>query len=800
MPAGLAVGLACAMAMAGGGAQAASAATHQAVPGVAGAVSTVAGGIGGPDPGTSVALETPCAMAYGDGSAYIGSSGPEFEGGTIHGLNPSTGQVTPLAGGSFADALGNGGPALDADLATCGITVDHHGNVIIADNYGSQDATSEIRVVAHSTGTFYGQKMTADDIYDVAGGGSTAGNGIPATTAELSETVDVAVDSAGNLLIADGDEIQVVAAKAGTFYGKRMKSGYIYDVAGDGYRGYYGNGIAATKARLDSPGGVTTDAAGNIVISDTGNSVIRVVADSSGTFYGLAMTAGDIYTVAGGGTSGLGDGGPATSAELGGPTSIAVDSAGNLVIDDPGDSRIRVVAESSGTFYGQAMTAGNIYTIAGDGTPGDTGDGGAATSAAVTPTSMAIDGSGNVLIATELPGVVRVVADSAGTFYGQAMTAGDIYAVAGNGSSNFSGMGGLATGAEIGANTGLAADHAGNLVIDGTGEDQFMVVASSAGTFYQKPMIAKHIYLIAGTGQQGYSGDGGPATKATFNDSQDVTVDAAGNLVIADTGNNVIRVIAERTGTYYGQAMTAGNIYTVAGTGHAGYTGDGGPATSAELDTPDGVAVDASGNLVIADALNNVIRVVAESSGTFYGQAMTAGNIYTVAGTGHAGYVGNGGPASQAELDRPEAVTVDAAGNIVLADTLASVVQVVAASTGTSYGQKMTAGDIYRIAGDHAKGDSGDGGPATKAEMTWPRYLTVDPAGNVLFVEADDDVRMVAGQTGTSYGQTVTAGDIYSLADSDAPAYVSGADGVTANSAGLFYVNSLRGVVQEVSG
>ena len=130
-------------------------------------------------------------------------------------------------------------------------------------------------------------------------------------------------------------------------------------------------------------------------------------------------------------------------------------------------------------------------------------------------------------------------------------------------------------------------------------------------------------------------------------------MDHAGNLVIADTGGDRIRVVARRTGTFYGQAMTAGDIYTVAGDGTAGFSGDGGPATSAELHSPEGVAVDAAGNLVIADTGNNRVRVVAASTGTFYGQAMTAGDIYTVAGDGTGGFSGDGGPATGAELDFP---------------------------------------------------------------------------------------------------------------------------------------------------
>ncbi len=153
--------------------------------------------------------------------------------------------------------------------------------------------------------------------------------------------------------------------------------------------------------------------------------------------------------------------------------------------------------------------------------------------------------------------------------------------------------------------------------------------------------------------------------------------DHAGNLVVTDTGNERVRVVAETTGTFYGQAMTKGDIYLVAGNGTPGFAGDGGPATSAEFHNPDSVAVDAAGNIAVADTVsgsvpadmgNNRVRVVAEATGTFYGQAMTKGDIYTVAGNGTQGYSGDGGPATGAELDQPFGVGVDAAGNLLVTD------------------------------------------------------------------------------------------------------------------------------------
>ncbi len=391
--------------------------------------------------------------------------------------------------------------------------------------------------------------------------------------------------------------------------------GDISTVAGNGSAGCSGDGSLATSADLSFPSGVGVDSSGNLVIADTDNNRVSVVAETSGTFYGVAMTAGDMYTVAGqaavctGGYSG--DGGLATSAQLDFPNDVAVDGSGNLVIADAANNRVRVVAETSGTFYGVAMTAGDIYTVAGIGTGGYSGDGGPATSAELfDPAGVAVDGSGNLVIADALNWRVRVVAKTSGTFYGVAMTAGDIYTVAGNGTGGQSGDGGPATSAGLNYPQGVAVDGSGNLVIADADNNRVRVVADSTGTFYGVAMTAGDIYTVAGIGTGGSSGDGGPATSAELNYPSRVAVDGSGNLVIADTDNNRVRVVANSTGTFYGVAMTAGDIYTVAGNGTGGYSGDGGPATSAELAGPAGVAVDGSGNLVIADAFNNRIRAV----------------------------------------------------------------------------------------------------------------------------------------------------------------------------------------------
>ena len=190
-----------------------------------------------------------------------------------------------------------------------------------------------------------------------------------------------------------------------------------------------------------------------------------ISAIAGGRFHHQAMTAGDIYTIAGGGTEGLGDGGPAADSQLSAPADIALGGQGNLVIADTGHGRVRMVAAATGTFYGQAMTAGDIYTIAGHGAAGFSGDGGRAVKARLhRPTGVALDGTGNVLISDSYNERIRVLAAVTGTFYGQAMTAGDIYTIAGNGTQGFSGDGGPATAAGLNTPLRMTVDAAGNLV------------------------------------------------------------------------------------------------------------------------------------------------------------------------------------------------------------------------------------------------------------------------------------------------------------------------------------------------
>ena len=780
---------ALALTAASAGGHAAAAARPAGHAPAAGTITTVAGGVGGPARATKVSVHA-CGMAYAGGHLYVADatdSGTGDEAASVRMVNPATGQLTTVAGTGLGGVLGDGGLATRAQESACSVATDKAGNLVLADG-----ASNRIRVVAASTGHFYGRAMTSGHIYSVAGTGTAgfSGDGGPATAAKLSQPAAVAVDGAGNLVVADSgnNRIRVVAASTGIFYGKAMTTGDIYLVAGNGATKGARDDVLAIHSSVTAQG-VAVDGVGNLVIADGGHQKVRVVAATTGTFYGQAMTAGDIYKIAGTGTHGFsGDGGPATAARLFDPDAVALDGAGNVLIADAENNRVRVVAAGTGTFYGQAMTAGDIYTVAGNGDGGSSGDGGPATSAAVGfPGAVTVDGTGNLLIAN---GGLRVVAARSGKFYGRAMTAGDIYTVAGNGQPSFSGDGGAATRAQFHEPFDTAVAGDGTLVVADTQNYRVRIVPAHSGTSYGRTVTAGHIYTIAGNGTSGFSGDGGPATAAELAYPNGVAVDGSGNVLICDLDNNRVRAVAASTGTFYGKAMSAGDIYTIAGNGTGGFSGDGGPATSAELQSPTYAAVDGAGNVVVNDAGNGRVRVIAASTGTFYGKAMTAGDIYTIAGNGKLGFSGDGGPATSAEFNEPAGVAVDGAGNLLIADFFNERIRVVAASTGTFYGQAMTAGDVYTVAGDGTSGFSGDGGPATAAELAEPAGVAVDAEGNLLIADTDNErIRVVATHTGTFYGQAMTAGDIYTIAGNGTPGF-SG-DGGPATSAEFYIAQSV---------
>ncbi len=373
----------------------------------------------------------------------------------------------------------------------------------------------------------------------------------------------------------------------------------------------------------------------------------------------MSAATGVINTVAGTGVAGnSGDGGQATAAELQQPVGLAL-SGGTLFVADSQNNEIRAVNLGSGV----------INPVAGNGSIGYEGDGGAATAAALdNPEGVAVDSSGNILIADSYNAVIREVS----------ATTGNITTVVGNGFASFYGDGGPATSAALHDATSVAVDSHGDLFIADTLNDRVREVNATTGV----------ITTVAGTGVSGSSGDGGPATAADLNFPTAVAIDSSGNIFIADFNNNEIREVNIATGV----------ITTVAGDGTAGFSGNGGAATAAELNHPLGVAVDSSGNIYIADSSNQMIREVNAVTGT----------ITTVAGNGSTGQSGNGGPATSAELNTPTNVAVDSNGDIFIADTNNNEIREVSAATG----------DISVVAGNGTSGSSGNGGPATAAELS----------------------------------------------------------------------------------
>jgi hypothetical protein len=654
--------------------------------------------------------------------------------GTFFGQAMTAGDIYTVAGGGSSTA--SGVPATTESLRPKCVTKDHAGNIVLC-------GVSSIQVVAATTGTFYGQSMTAGDIYTVAGGGTSSATGVSALTVPMSPQ-SVVVGKSGNLIIGDmywdHHEVRVVPVQNGTFYGQHMTAGDIYVVAGGGSA--LRNAVRATRTSM-GPASVAADRAGNLVVADLFDNLVRVVAVRTGTFHGRFMRAGDVYTVAGGGSS-TSNGALATGAKLNHPRSVTVDSAGNIVVADQ-SYWIRVIAAKSGTFYGVHMAAGHMYVIAGNGNPWSSGGRGPAAQAQFYSNGAVAFDNGNLAVegwhptTRSLNSYVRLVAARSGTFFGQAMQAGHIYLIAGNGKYAPAHSGALGTQSPLGlADIGLAADAHGNLVITTSVYWEVLVLAARDGTFYGMTMRAGHLYRVAGGHGDSENGNGGPAINAAIEPGP-VVVDGSGNLVIGATQQ--VRVIAERTGTFYGVPMTAGDIYTIAGNGSAGTGGDGGPAASAQFEVCDGLAVDGADGILVSDLYR--VRMIATATGTFFGVPMTAGDIYTIAGTGIQGTSGDGTLATAADIS-PDVMTVDSAGNLLFYDDAARAVRAVPATTGTFYGVAMTGDHLSTVAGG-GTGGLGDGGPATQADLVFIDGLAANATG--LAISADDGlrVRLVAG-------------------------------------------------------
>jgi sugar lactone lactonase YvrE len=524
-----------------------------------------------------------------------------------------------------------------------GLAVDASGDLYIAESGANRvrkvSANGAVSIVAGSAGAGY------------------SGDGGPAVHAQLSQPTGLALDAAGNLYIADSGNYRIR---------KVSLNGIISTAAGTGVAGPFSNG-AATSSNIGFVDSIAADSKGNLYIADRmAGAVLRV--SPRGTLAAVAGQESFGYS---------GDGGPATAALLNSPSGVAVNGAGSLYIADSGNNVIREVSPS-----------GIISTAAGSGQPGYSGDGGAATSAALTVWGISVDGAGNLYLY------------GGDSHIRQIGPGGGITTIAG---------GGLPAGSASATQTtlqfpqGLVIDSSGGLYIADAGDNVIRRLAPD-GTFA----------TVAGNGSPGYAGDGGPATSAQLNNPDGLAVDAKGNLYIADSGNNVVRKVTP-----------AGTITTFAGggTGPCSYVGS---ATGAQLVSPAGLAVDSSGNLYIADSGNNCIRKVLAASGA----------ILNVAGGSTTGdfYLSDQSTALGTDLYFPQGIAVDGAGNLYIADT------------GNSCVRKVTpAGAVSILAGNGIFGYSGDGGPASSASLGAPWAVAVDNSGSVYIADtANQRVRQVS--------------------------------------------------------
>jgi trimeric autotransporter adhesin len=686
-------------------------------------VTIAGGGIGDNGAASAARLLYPAGVAVdGAGNIYIADQGNN----RIRKIAAGTGAIITVAGNGAGGYAGDNGAATDAMLyGPRGIAVDGNGDLYIADYYNNC-----VRKVATATGI----------ITTVAGNGTAgfSGDNGPASEATLSGPTGVAVDVSGNLYIADQGNNRVRKVSAET--------GAIATVAGNGTAGYSGDNGAATEASLSLPAAVTIDSAGNLYIADQGNHRIRKVSEKEGI----------ITTVAGNGTAGYsGDNGAAVLAGLNAPSGVAIDAAGNIIIADRSNDRIREVFAGTGV----------IVSISGMGTSGYSGDKGAALTAAMNrPSAVAIGRDGNIYIADQENYVVRKVIGGSGV----------IVTVAGGSGTDFSGDNGPATAAGINHPQGMAWDSAGNFYIADSGNNRIRRIAAGTGVISTVAVTdgenlsspsgtavdgAGNVYFaergshrirkiaadsgavstVAGDGTAAFSGDNGAATGARFNGPSGLAIDGSGNLYVADRGNNRIRRIAAGTGI----------ITTVAGNGAAGYAGDNGTATAAKLNLPSGVAVDSAGNLYIADEMNNRVRKVAAGTVT----------ITTVAGNGTAGYSGDDGPATAAALNRPTGVAVDSAGNIYIADQYNLRVRKVAAGTGI----------ISTFAGNGRRNYSGDNGDATAASLSYPFNVAVDSTGNVFIADSGNNCIREVSKGAIGAREIEAAQNITAAANATAP-------------------------------
>jgi len=550
--------------------------------------------------------------------------------------------------------------------------------------------------------------------------------GLPPAETQLAQPGGVVVDNSGNAYIADAALCVIL---------KVTPSGVVSVLAGNGSDGYDGDGGPAAQAELGYILGIALDGLGNLYFSDETNNVIRAINLSTGV---ITRVVGTPHV-----QGSTGDGGPATSATVQYVFQLAFDSNHNLYFADEA-GQVRKVLASNGTITTVAgLNNGQLEGCAND--IDGFGDGCPAINAYVYPFSVNV--SGNTLYIGTAFNTIQAVNLTTGIIN---LYAGQIQA------QGYSGDNGPALSATLGEAASIVTDTAGNLYF-----------ADGYYPAIRKIDTSQNITTIAGNGQFGFGGDGGPAVNALLGLEGQSQISIVGSiLVIGDTGNNRIREISN--------FASGGTIATVAGNGYSNYYGNSGVATSAGLANPGQTVEDASGNLYIADQTNYAIRKV---------DAVT-GVITTIAGDGlSTADGGDGGPAIDAAVN-PEQMIIDSSGNIYEDDGTTGLIREIAAATGiittvpTSGFQFDTFGDmaldstgtnLYIAAGNQVEqvnvhtgaatvlanssntsGYSGDGGPAADAELKQPSGVALDNAGNLYVFDAGNYiVRVIQLSTGT---------------------------------------------------
>ncbi|TDJ52058.1 MAG: hypothetical protein E2O43_04890 [Nitrospina sp.] len=480
------------------------------------------------------------------------------------------------------------------------------------------------------------------------------GDGRKATEVVLTLVDGVAVDHEGNIYISHRSKNRIR---------KIDKDGIITTIAGNGKAGFGGDHGPALKATFNFPAGLCLDQKGNLFVADRNNHRVRRID-----------VAGTVTTVAGTGIPDMGgDDGPAIQAHLNYPSDLVCDGKGNLYISDRSNNRIRKV-DSQGV----------ITTVAGLGLPEFGGDFGPAVDAFLKyPFGIDLDAQGNLYIADRGNNRIRKVD-----------TQGIITTVAGDGTHFFSGDYGPATRASLAYPTDVAVDPRGNLYIADRNNNRIRKV-DSLGI----------MTTVMGIGKYEYNGDNEIASETTLHLPFALAHHPDGKLIIVDRNHFRVRSMDFKTHA----------LATVAGNGKSWFRGDGGPGTGATLEFPSGIGIDSKGNIIFSDKMSNRLRFIDRK-----------GFIYTLAGSGHLGNEGDGGPVSKASLYLPDAMVVDRKDNIYF----------ISPQGPSKFVRKIDAqGRITRFAGNGVLGDTGDGGPAVLASFGMIKDLAVDGEGNVYLAD-----------------------------------------------------------------